>query len=266
MASVIISLFTLIRKLPSRYFGKPPPPYETPPDAVVPETMPFLGAGKSGVVNGIDAERVLKRYHDDDGRETEHIVYKRLGSHPSIAKLLEIRTDGSIVLERGTPLRSICRGPSTNEIPIETKIRWLKQAAEGYQYLHSCGIIHGDVGSHNLILTKQDCIKLIDFEGCGVDGGGAMSCYEWFSYRPSMPRVSSDTDVFAFGCMIYELLTGRPPHYEFEGLDNQVEELYEAQQFPDTTDLSLGQLIRNCWNSNASSMADIIRELDAYPA
>jgi hypothetical protein len=67
------------------------------------------------------------------------MVYKRLSSHPNIAKLLEIRTDGSIILERGMPLRSISRGPSANEIPIEQKIRWLRQAAEGYTYLHAQG-------------------------------------------------------------------------------------------------------------------------------
>jgi len=178
MASILLSLFTLFRTLPSKYLGRPRSQGETYSDAVGPDTKRFLAAGKSGVVYEIDSERVLKEYHDDDACGTEHLVYKRLDSHPNIAKVLEIRTDGSIVLERGTPLRSICRAPFANKVPIETKVRWLRYAAEGYRYLHTHDIIHSDVGSHNWILTGQDCIKLIDFEGCSIDGGPAGSCYE----------------------------------------------------------------------------------------
>ncbi|RMZ73137.1 serine threonine kinase [Pyrenophora seminiperda CCB06] len=235
---------------------------------MVPETKQVLAAGKSGVVYAIDSERVLKEYHDDEAWATEHMVYKRLDPHPNIAKFLEIRTDTSIVLERGTPLRSICRGPTASEIPMQTKVRWLRHAAEGYRYLHACDIIHGDVGSHNWILTGQDCVKLIDFEGCSVDGGTAGSCYEWFSYRPSLPRVSRRTDIFAFGCAIYEISTGRPPYHELQASDDpytQVEELYAIEHFPDTTDLPLGQLIQKCWHGDASSMSEIIQELEAFP-
>lgn len=46
---------------------------------------------------------------------------------------------------------------------METRVCWLKQGAEGYRFLHSQGIVHGDVGSHNMILTGKGCIKLIDF-------------------------------------------------------------------------------------------------------
>ena len=268
MESILLSLFTLVRTLPAKYLGRSRPLGETYLDAVVPETKRFLAAGKSGVVYEIDPERVLKEYHDADACETEHIVYKRLDSHPNIAKVLEIRTDGSLVLERGTPLRSIIRAPSNNEISIETKVRWLRHAAEGYRYLHTHGIIHGDVGSHNLVLTGQDCIKLIDFEGCSIDGGPAGSCYEWFSYRPSMPRVSRGTDIFAFGCVIYEVSTGRPPFHELEASDDRyerVEQLYTTQQFPDITNLPLGSMMRQCWEGKASSMSEIITELEAFP-
>jgi serine/threonine protein kinase len=235
-------------------------------NAILPNTRQFLAAGKSGVVYRIDPERVLKEFHDVDAGEIERQVYRRLGSHPSIAKLLETRTDGSIILERGTPLRTICRDSSANETPIQTKVHWLRHAAEGYQYLHTCNIIHGDVGCHNLILTGKGRVKLIDFEGCSIDGGPAGSCYEWFSYRPSIPEVSKRTDIFAFGCAIYEVLTRRPPYHEFEASDDpykQVEELYTNQQFPDITNLPLGQLIQSCWCGDVS-FREVIQELEAF--
>lgn len=53
-------------------------------------------------------------------------------------------------------------------------------------YLHSCDIIHSDVGCHNWILTGEDYVKLIDFEGCSIDGGPAGSCYEAsIQYEPN---------------------------------------------------------------------------------
>ena len=242
-------------------------PSKTYKNTILPNTRQFLAAGKSGVVYGIDPDRVLKEFHDGDGGEIERRVYQRLGSHPNIAKVLDIRTDGSIILERGTPLRTICRASPANEIPILTKIHWLRHAAEGYQYLHARDIIHSDIGCNNLILTGKDHVKLIDFEGCSIDSGPAGSCYEWFSYCPSMPRVSRGTDIFAFGCAIYEVLTGRPPYYELETSDNpykQVEELYANQHFPDVTNLPLGQLIRSCWYGDINSMSEVIQELEAF--
>ena len=144
------------------------------------ETWTYLAAGKSGIVYGIDQQRVLKQFHDVDGKDVEHRAYERLGSHPNIAKLLGIQRDGSIILERGTVLRSICQYPSAGEISIQKKLSWLKHAAQGYQHLHDCDIIHGDVGCNNMIVTKEDYVKIIDLEGCSIDGESANSCYEWF--------------------------------------------------------------------------------------
>ena len=181
--------------------------------------------------------------------------------------MLDIRTDSSIIFERDIPLRTICRASSANEIPILTKVHWLKHAAEGYQYLYARNIIHSDIRCNNLILTGEDHIKLIDFKGCSIDNRSAASCYEWFSYCPSMPRVSRRIDIFAFGCAIYEVLTGRPPYYELEKsieLFKQVEELYANQYFPDITNLPLSQLIRSCWCGNINSMGEVIQELEAF--
>lgn len=260
-----LSLLSFLKALPSQCLQKLRSPSETHNNTILPTQ--FLAVGKSGVVYGIDPGRVLKEFHDGEGGEIERRVYERLGPHPNVAKVLDTRTDGSIILERGLPLRTICRAPSAKEIPIQTKVRWLRHAAEGYRYLHACGIIHSDIGCNNLILMGQDHVKLIDFEGCSIDGGPAGSCYEWFSYCPSMPRVSQRTDIFAFGCAIYEVLTGTPPYHELEASDDpykQVEELYANQHFPDVTHLALGPLIQSCWCGAVSSMSEVIQELEAF--
>ncbi|KAF2193638.1 kinase-like protein [Zopfia rhizophila CBS 207.26] len=230
-------------------------------------SLQFLAAGKSGIVYGIDEERVLKEYYESDSGEVERQVYQRLGSHPHVAELLGTLTNGSIILERGDCLRTICRdSAAASEIPIQRKLGWLRQAAEGYQILHARDIIHGDVGCNNLILTRRG-VKLIDFEGCSIDGGPADSCYEWFSYCPSVPSVSQRTDIFAFGCVIHEVLTGKPPYHELEASDDRykkVGELYMNNHFPDVATLPLGQLIQSCWSGELKSMREVIQELEAF--
>ena len=242
-------------------------PSNTDDDSISSETLQFLAAGKSGVVYAIDDKRILKEFQESDRGEVERRAYHRLGSHPHIAKLLATRTDGSLVLERGDVLRTICRSPSANGISIQIKLSWLRQAAEGYQHSHDCNIIHGDVGCHNIILTREGYLKIVDFEGCSIDGEPADSCYEWFSYRPSIPRVDRRTDIFAFGCAIYEVMTGRPPYHELEASNDsyqQVEQLYTNHRFPDVTSLPLGVLMQSCWHGDFTSMSEVLQELDAF--
>ncbi|KAH8621662.1 hypothetical protein IG631_23749 [Alternaria alternata] len=230
------------------------------------DTTGYIAAGGSALVYGIDAKSVRKVFHEDEARRVECEVYERLGTHPHIAKLLEVQEDGSLILERGTSLRKIFEGRPAQEIPIQTKVKWLKDAAKGLSYAHSLNVIHADVGCHNWILTKRR-LKLIDFEGCSVDGKDSRSCYEWFSNGQLTPGVSKQTDIFAFGCAIYEVITGRPPHQElktFEDRSTRVEELYARGIYPDVNNLPLCNLMERCWSGAIGSMAEIVRELEAF--
>ena len=231
------------------------------------ERREYLSRGGSAVVYAIDDERVLKEYYPNCDGTVERRAYQRLGSHPHIAKYLGCLPNGSIVLERGQVLRSICQQHEANRISLQTKLLWLKYAAEGYQYMHDSDIVHADVSCNNMILMPDNNLKIIDFEGCSIDGAQAESCYEWFSYRRSTPSTSKQTDIFAFGCAAYEIITGKPPYYELEKLDCNlylVEQKYEQNQFPDVSDLPLGALMQSCWLGKSKSMADIRRQLEAF--
>lgn len=231
------------------------------------ERLQYLAAGKSGIVYEIDDERVLKEYYESNAGDVERRAYQRLGLHPNIACFLGNVRGGSIILQRGQVLRTICQKSGTDQIPLQRKLVWLKHAAEGLRHAHKNEIVHADVGCNNMILTEDDCLKMIDFEGCSIDGESADSLYEWFSYRRSIPTVSKQTDIFAYGCAIYEVITGRPPYHEFETLDDRyslVEQLYEKNQFPVVTHLPLGELMQSCWHANFNSMSEVIQELEAF--
>jgi len=241
---------------------------KTNPASFSRERSRYLSSGKSGVVNWVDDERVWKQYLiNPEQAAVEHRAYQRIGSHPNVVKLLAVLEDGSIVLERGKVLRGVCRYPSANEISLQRKLRWLTQAATGYQHLHDCNIIHADVGCHNMIITNEDNLKLIDFEGCSIDGGQNDACYEWFSYKRSVPEVTRKTDIFAFGCAFYEVMTGLQPYHELRNSapgTNQVQLLYADNSFPDVTFVPLGRLILRCWRGDFDSMNEVIQELEAF--
>lgn len=55
---------------------------------------------------------------------------------------------------------------------------WIRDAAKGLQYVHQRGIVHAAVGCENMVLVK-DRLKMIDFEGCGIDGQEPTSAYKW---------------------------------------------------------------------------------------
>jgi serine/threonine protein kinase len=231
------------------------------------DTRGYLTAGGSGVVYGIDAKSVRKEFQDKESSRAEREVYTRLGTHPQIATLLEVQEDGSLILERGTPLRTILEGQSAQEIPIQTKVKWLIDAAKGGSHIHSRNVIHADVGCHNWIVTANRGLKWIDFEGCGINGKDSRSCYEWFSNSSFTSGVSKRTDIFAFGCAIYEVVTGRPPHHElinFGDRSTRVQKLYASGIYPDVTHLPLCSLIQRCWSGAIGSMAEIVRELKAF--
>lgn len=241
------------------------------------ERRQYITAGGSGLVYGIDKKRVVKQYFEGEERdaERERLAYTRLGSHPNIAIYLGSLNDGSIILERGQPLREEYSKSNTDKTPLHKRLRWLRQAAEGLRYAHEKGIVQADVGCHNMMLkracgimvwTESDCLKLIDFGGASIDGGEHGSCYQWYNYRPSTPEVSKQTDIFAFGCVIYEILTGRHPYHQFEASENRshiVKQLYEENQFPDTTNLPLGHVMQGCWHRTFTSMDEVVQALKA---
>lgn len=120
----------------------------------------------------------------------EHM--KRLGSsHPQIlARYLGATKDGSIILEHAD--RSNRTG--ADQIPLCIgSFAGGGTPRRGMQYMHDKGIVQADVGyHHNMILTCSEVLIM-----------------NWFSYRRLITIVSKQTDVFAYGCAIDEIMTGR---------------------------------------------------------
>jgi Tol biopolymer transport system component len=160
-------------------------------------------------------------------------------NHPNIAQIYGLEgTDASrcIVMELvdGETLQErLKRGP----IPLDEALPIAKQIAEALEAAHEKGITHRDLKPGNIKWTPEGRIKVLDFglakvrEASGpatsmsnsptllsasvpgvIMGTAAYMSPEQAKGRPLDRR----TDIFAFGCVLYEMLTGRPA---FDGED-----------------------------------------------
>ncbi|OAA36489.1 Protein kinase-like domain protein [Metarhizium rileyi] len=224
------------------------------------DRLTLIGYGGSAIVYGIDESTVLKEYFDetDEGIMIECNALGRLGSHSNIVQCLGKPNKRSIILERGEPLIR-----NTTEADIDQKLRWIGDAAIGLQYMHHKGIIHADFGCSNMILIENR-VKIIDFGGCSIDGDEALAGYNWYNCRvKTSPNL--ETDIFAFGCAVFEILSGKPPYHELEACpdrDNMVQNLYAAGRFPEINDLPLREIMLGCWHGTFRSMEEVVRILD----
>ncbi|KAJ5800869.1 uncharacterized protein N7518_002937 [Penicillium psychrosexuale] len=239
----------------------------------------FIAAGTVSAIYAVDENFVIKLHPSSGGFERQAYdievrSYKRPGHHEHIASC-EVTEEG-LLLERGICLRTILQsagstsdGPSKareSPISLSMKLRWAQEAADGLAYIHSKGIIHADVGCHNMIVNNSNHVKFIDFAGSGIDSEAPLVCYEWCSFQPGN-EISVCTDIFAFGSMLFELETGRVPYSELEGtmemgsLITVVENLFAQRQFPSVETLAFGSVISCCWNGKYNSMEEVYRDI-----
>lgn len=125
-------------------------------------------------------------------------------------------------------------------LPVATACDYIQQAAEGLQHAHERGMVHRDIKPHNLIVTKDNVVKILDFGLAslsppttsndpitdGADGnltiaGAIMGTPDFIS--PEQARdagtVDGRSDIYSLGMTLYYLLAGRVPFTEGSATD-----------------------------------------------
>jgi hypothetical protein len=99
------------------------------------------------------------------------------------------------------------------------RARLVEQVAEGVAAAHACGLLHRDIKSRNIILGDDGLPRLVDFGLAAPlaspqleDTCGSPPYMAPEQARGQAERIDHRADVFGLGAVLYELLTGRPPH------------------------------------------------------
>ena len=159
------------------------------------------------------------------GRFKRESEIARSLDHPNVQRsfdLAENRTEPYLVLEfvDGENLRtrmSEFGGP----VPVDQAIDWGHQLASVIAYLHANGITHRDLKPENVLVTSDDQLKVADFGTALLEGAKRLT-WKHLTEGVGTPNYMSpeqiqgergDTrsDIYAWGIMMYEFLTGRPP-------------------------------------------------------
>lgn len=234
-----------------------------PPDAVS-QAQPLrvprytilgeIGRGAMGIVYRAEHEALKKQVaikvlHVDLAKdpaiaarfEREGIAASRV-RHEGIVEISDYGRLASgqsfLVMEllEGTTLEQIL---ADGALPVRRAIDIAINIARAVDALHRAGVVHRDLKPANVFVLEGDRIKIVDFGVAKVVGAsstvnetaaGAVigtpmyMAPEQVEGRPIDPRI----DIYALGCTLYRLLTGRPP---YEG-DSQIEVLQKHVASP----------------------------------
>jgi len=218
-------------------------------------------------------------------------------NHPHIAHIYEIgETNGThfIAMEfvDGQTLRDVIHSRDTDSGKL---LNYLRQVAEGLAKAHAAGIVHRDLKPDNIMVTKDGFAKILDFglakliepqrpsgfiTGSNSEeaatailpqhsiAGKIMGTLDYMSPEQARGRVREidhRSDIFSFGCILFEVATGRRA---FQGQD-EIDSLHKIVHGPTPliTDFNssapeqLERVVRRCLAKDPGKRYQTIRDV-----
>lgn len=157
----------------------------------------------------------------------------------------------------GGSIRSFLHNREGQLLPIPQVLQMALDIAYGMEYLHMKGVVHRDLKSENLVLGEDDSVKILDFgvacfesecNSCGDDLG----TYRWMAPEMlSKKPYTRKVDVYSFGIVLWELLTGHLPYEDMGAVQAAFCVVHENTRPPIPPDCPalLKDLMCRCWTT-----------------
>ena len=194
-------------------------------------------------------------------------------NHPHIGAIYGLEEAGGVrglvleLVEGATLAERLALGP----LPIQEALTVARQIAEALEAAHEKGIIHRDLKPANIKITPDGTVKVLDFglakvfarEGSGNDlsamppitieetrEGVIAGTAAYMSPEQARGKaVDKRTDIWAFGCVLYEMLTARPA-FRGETVSDTIAAILEREPdwsaLPAQTPVSIRRLLQRC--------------------
>jgi Tol biopolymer transport system component len=220
-------------------------------------------------------------------------------SHPNIVTIYEIGQDPvrsagapdsdpvhyiSMELVSGKTLSALIH---EDKADLRTLVGYLAQAAEGLAKAHAAGIVHRDLKPGNIMVSADGFAKILDFglakltekrEGgadiseaptLAADGSAVGSVVGTAGYmspeQVAGRAIDSRSDIFSFGCILYEAATRRKPFAAETGIETMHKILNEkpvpVEEINDKVPAELRRLIRRCLAKSPDQRVQSIKDL-----
>jgi len=241
-------------------------------------SMGIVYRARDKVLEEIVALKILNDYMTTDPSAVERFkrearAAKRL-SHPNIVRIHDMFEYGqkkllSMEFIEGVDLKLVLADRKI--LPVHEIASIAQPVCEALSYAHQQSIVHRDIKPANIMITSSNQVKVTDFGIAKLLLAGADSTRSgsqiigtplYMSPEQIMGgKVDARTDIYSFGCMLYEMAAGRPPF-----LEGNIEYHHLHSPPPPMTDtipLSLQQVIFKCLEKKPEDRFQSIAEVGA---
>ena len=196
-------------------------------------------------------------------------------NHPNIAHIyaIEETTDEMFIVMEYIDGITLSRKIAEAPIEINEAVAYAEQIGEALKEAHNNGIIHRDIKSENIMINSKNQVKVMDFglaklkEGKKITKGEAIiGTVDYMSPEQiTGDEVDQRTDIWSFGAVLFEMLTGKSPfpsHYE-EAVIYSI--LNKEPRLDYIENASLCSVVKKCLekdkNNRYMSVDDILNDL-----